>query len=222
MDCKRTIQFILNKRELQRLATAGLFAVLVSSCGDKTSGSEIVSSMTPSTGTQPVGMGDVLWNSFRVTASSELPACNDLREGQLFYVSNDKQFRACTSQAWEVVSITGPQGSTGAQGAAGTSCSVTRVSGGANVACGVNAPVFVADGINGANGASGAQGIPGTSCTATRVSGGANIVCGTSAPVFVADGATGASGATGSTGASGATGSTGASGVDGRSVGVLI
>lgn len=90
--------------------------------------------------------------------------------------------------------VTGATGTAGATGANGSNCTATVVTGGANITCGSNAPVFLS---NGGQGVQGVPGLNGTSCAATATTGGVNVTCGSNAPVFLASGTTGATGAAG-------------------------
>jgi hypothetical protein len=99
-----------------------------------------------------------------------------------------------------------PSGPTGAVGAPGTSCNPVPVSGGVDIVCGDDAPIFLSNGANGSNG---------TNCSASIVSGGANINCGSNSPIFLANGSNGTNGTNGATGQKGATGATGSNGSNG-------
>lgn len=57
---------------------------------------------------------------------------------------------------------TGPQGPAGTNGSNGKSCTATRTTGGANIKCGSDAAIFLADGVNGSPGANGTNGTNGT------------------------------------------------------------
>ena len=77
------------------------------------------------------------WQVHFANSVSDLPECNDDRDGWLYYVSADEKFRVCTQFGWELVDITGPSGADGQDGAPG------------------------ADGQDGADGADGQDGAPG-------------------------------------------------------------
>ena len=50
------------------------------------------------------------WQVHFANTASDLPECNDDRNGWLYYVSADENFRVCTQFGWELVDITGPSG----------------------------------------------------------------------------------------------------------------
>lgn len=60
-----------------------------------------------------------------VAAVGSLPTCNGDREGQIYYLSDVSEFRACTSGSWTAIDVKGPKGDkgdtgdTGPQGPAG-------------------------------------------------------------------------------------------------------
>ena len=56
------------------------------------------------------------WDVFLVQASSDLPTCDSVTEGRLYYVSSDSGFQACSTGSWQAIDLTGPSG---AQGPAG-------------------------------------------------------------------------------------------------------
>ena len=47
------------------------------------------------------------WQVHFANTASDLPECNDDRNGWLYYVSADENFRVCTQFGWELVDITG-------------------------------------------------------------------------------------------------------------------
>ena len=59
------------------------------------------------------------WQVHFANTASDLPECNDDRNGWLYYVSADENFRVCTQFGWELVDITGPSGADGTNGADG-------------------------------------------------------------------------------------------------------
>lgn len=54
-----------------------------------------------------------------VETDASLPSCTASTGGQLYYVAADKEFKACVDAQWEVIDLTGKQGSAGAQGPQG-------------------------------------------------------------------------------------------------------
>ena len=56
------------------------------------------------------------WQVHFANSVSDLPECNDDREGWLYYISMDENFRVCTQFGWEIVDITGPSGDDGQDG----------------------------------------------------------------------------------------------------------
>ena len=86
------------------------------------------------------------WPIHFASTASDLPECNDNRDGWLYYVSTDENFQVCTQNGWEIIDITGPSGANGTNGTDGVN--------GANGIDGI-------DGTNGMDGANGADGING-------------------------------------------------------------
>ena len=86
----------------------------------------------------PVGTLDD-WQVHFADSRLDLPECDEDRNGWLYYINADENFRVCTQLGWELVDITGPSGADGADGQNGT------------------------DGSNGADGLNGVDGQDGTS-----------------------------------------------------------
>ena len=59
------------------------------------------------------------WQVHFANAASDLPECNENRIGWLYYMSEDQNFRGCTSFGWELIDVTGPAGTDGGDGADG-------------------------------------------------------------------------------------------------------
>ena len=59
------------------------------------------------------------WDVFLVQASSDLPTCDSVTEGRLYYVSSDSGFQACSNGSWQSIDLTGPSGAQGPAGADG-------------------------------------------------------------------------------------------------------
>ena len=59
------------------------------------------------------------WQVHFANTASDLPECSDDRDGWLYYVSADENFRVCTQFGWELVDITGPSGADGTNGVDG-------------------------------------------------------------------------------------------------------
>lgn len=83
------------------------------------------------------------WNVYYVDSNSDLPDCDSVTQGRLYYVSSTSGFEACTFVGWTSVDLTGPEGQMGSAGVDGTN--------GTNGIDGV-------DGTNGTNGVDGTDG----------------------------------------------------------------
>ena len=73
------------------------------------------------------------WQVHFAASSSDLPECNDDTNGRLYYVEADEGFQVCTTSGWEVIEISGANGSiglTGDQGSAGTEVQTVKWSAG--------------------------------------------------------------------------------------------
>ena len=57
------------------------------------------------------------WNVHFAATAADLPDCDEVTNGRLYYVEADNEFQACTSSGWQVISI---QGAAGQDGVAGT------------------------------------------------------------------------------------------------------
>ena len=162
------------------------------------------------------------WQVHFANSASDLPECNDDRDGWLYYVSADENFRVCTQFGWELVDITGPSGADGTNGVDGQ-----------NGADGTNG----VDGQNGADGTNGTDGMDGQDGTSILI----NIVSSTAClnggntfeigsdddadgvldvtevgvTVDICNGADGQDGADGADGAQGPAGTNGTDGQDG-------
>lgn len=127
--------------------------------------------------------------SMTLEKAQDLPECSKLLSHQLVWLMKEKEFRTCNDETltWDVVDISSafPTTTTSAITPMATmatvsepsSCSAVRVTGGVNILCGSNEPVFVADGAKGetgakgdtgAIGATGATGAAGAGCTIAR------------------------------------------------------
>ena len=150
------------------------------------------------------------WQVHFANTASDLPECNDDRDGWLYYVSADENFRVCTQFGWEIVDITGPSGADGTNGVDGQ-----------NGANGSN-------GSNGSNGTDGMDGQDGTSILINVVSSTACLNGGNTFEIGSDDDADGVldvtevgvtvdicNGADGQDGADGADGAQGPAGADG-------
>ena len=84
------------------------------------------------------------WNVYYVDSNSDLPDCDSVTQGRLYYVSSTSGFEACTFVGWTSVDLTGPEGPIGPTGADG---------------------IDGIDGTNGTNGVDGTNGIDGTNGT---------------------------------------------------------
>gem|GEM_PF-6243810 len=83
------------------------------------------------------------WNVFFAATYADLPVCDSITNGRLYYIEDIAEFQVCKTAGWEVINITGPIGVTGAAGPAGSSGT---------------AGVDGQDGIDGASGSSGSDG----------------------------------------------------------------
>jgi len=59
------------------------------------------------------------WNVFLVQSSSDLPSCDSVTEGRLYYVSSESGFQTCSNGSWQSIDLTGPTGTQGPAGADG-------------------------------------------------------------------------------------------------------
>jgi len=59
------------------------------------------------------------WQVHFANSATDLPECDENRNGWLYYVSTDENFQVCTQIGWEIVDITGPNGADGSNGADG-------------------------------------------------------------------------------------------------------
>lgn len=53
-------------------------------------------------------------NSYAISTSADLPACDSSRSGQLFYIEDINEFRTCKASGWQAISIQGAPGAAGA------------------------------------------------------------------------------------------------------------
>ena len=126
------------------------------------------------------------WNVHLAATSGDLPACDTVTNGRLYYVEDDGNFQVCKTSGWEVIEISGADGADGTDGENGSdgqngetpmfnvTASTTCPDGGKRVAIGedldedgildnVEATTFldICDGIDGADGQDGEDGIDG-------------------------------------------------------------
>ena len=102
------------------------------------------------------------WSVFLVQSSSDLPTCDIVTDGRLYYVSSESGFHACSNGAWQSIELTGPTGPQGPAGSDGADGSVGPAGpAGADGEAGPIGP----SGPPGADGADGADGDDGTSFT---------------------------------------------------------
>ena len=87
------------------------------------------------------------WNVYFVDSTSDLPTCDEQRNGRLYYVDSTESFEVCTTDGWNTVEIKGADGIDGVDGQNGTS--------GSDGADGSQGPT----GQNGADGQNGTDGI---------------------------------------------------------------
>jgi ELWxxDGT repeat protein len=121
------------------------------------------------------------WNVHFVATSGDLPACDAATLGRLYYVEDDGNFQVCKTLGWEVIDISGADGSAAAAGADGktpmfnVTASTTCLNGGKRVAIGEDIDengvldaaeaiivMDICDGESGADGVDGNDGADGT------------------------------------------------------------
>ena len=177
------------------------------------------------------------WQVHFANTASDLPECSDDRDGWLYYVSADENFRVCTQFGWELVDITGPSGADGTNGVDGQNgADGTNGVDGQNGADGTNG----IDGQNGADGTNGTDGMDGQDGTSILINVVSSTACLNGGNTFEigsdddadgvldvtevgvtvdicngADGQDGADGADGAQGPAGADGTNGTDGADG-------
>ena len=61
------------------------------------------------------------WNVYFVDSASDLPTCDEQRNGRLYYVDSTESFEVCTTDGWDTVEIKGADGMDGIDGQNGTS-----------------------------------------------------------------------------------------------------
>ena len=59
------------------------------------------------------------WQVHFAQSSSDLPVCDQVTNGRLYYVEADMNFQVCTSTGWEIIDVSGSDGSDGRDGADG-------------------------------------------------------------------------------------------------------
>jgi ELWxxDGT repeat protein len=171
------------------------------------------------------------WNVHYAATSADLPICDEITNGRLYYVESGKEFQVCKTSGWEVIAIQGVDGKDGDTGLDGTN--------GADGAPGVDGTEG-AVGADGQDGVSGEKGDDGEDGVSTLIRVLSSTDCTTGGNTFEigddtngdgvldlteviltldicngAQGATGADGAQGPAGADGAQGATGADGAQG-------
>ena len=56
------------------------------------------------------------WKTYFAVTTSDLPSCNSLNQGRLYYIEADNQFQVCNTRGWEVINIQGTDGKDGLNG----------------------------------------------------------------------------------------------------------
>jgi ELWxxDGT repeat protein len=130
------------------------------------------------------------WNVHFAATASDLPTCDNVTNGRLYYIESTEEFQVCKTAGWEVIAIQGADGADGMNGTNGQDG--TPGADGMNGTDGQDGTPG-ADGMNGTDGAAGTDGATG------------------------ADGADGINGQDGATGVAGTDGMNGADGQDGVS-----
>ena len=60
------------------------------------------------------------WNVYFAATSADLPECNDVTDGRLYYVESSQEFEVCTiTNGWQIITIQGADGADGQDGAPG-------------------------------------------------------------------------------------------------------
>lgn len=59
------------------------------------------------------------WQVHFAASVSDLPDCTQNASGWLYYIESNEGFQVCTSNGWEAIDLTGPQGQEGAKGSSG-------------------------------------------------------------------------------------------------------
>ncbi len=100
-----------------------------------------------------------------VTELAELPVCDTIQQGQIFYVIATATFNLCTNREYITLDLTGAQGAQGAKGDSGSP--------GAQGSQGESG----ASGANGAVGVDGVDGIESASCSGLSIAEGVEMSC---------------------------------------------
>jgi len=119
---------------------------------------------------------------------NQLPTCDSLSIGQLFYVLSDSQFRFCNTEGYQIIDLQGDAG------ASGSSCTVkTNTNGSKTISCTDSTTATVTDGIScavednqdgsydltcGTTTITLQNGKDGQSCNATSIEQGIQVSCG--------------------------------------------
>ena len=61
----------------------------------------------------------VTHNAYAASTVGDLPACDDTRRGDLFFIEADKTFRVCDATGWAVIDLQGAPGKDGTNGTNG-------------------------------------------------------------------------------------------------------
>jgi len=102
------------------------------------------------------------WNVHFVATASDLPVCNEVTNGRLYYIESTEEFQVCKTAGWEVIAIQGADGADGMNGTNGQD-GTPGADGmnGTDGAAGTDGATG-ADGADGTNGQDGATGVAGT------------------------------------------------------------
>ena len=102
------------------------------------------------------------WNVHFVATASDLPVCDEVTNGRLYYIESTEEFQVCKTAGWEVIAIQGADGADGMSGTDGQDgTSGADGINGTDGAAGTDGATG-ADGADGTNGQDGATGVAGT------------------------------------------------------------
>jgi ELWxxDGT repeat protein len=79
------------------------------------------------------------WQVNFASTSSDLPVCNSQTLGRLYYVEMDAEFQVCNEAGWQVIDLTGPQGTDGSSPLFVQSQSTQCPNGGTRIDIGIDA-----------------------------------------------------------------------------------
>jgi hypothetical protein len=107
------------------MVALGCGSISQQSGGNKTPGVQPQTSTSTSTGTGGAPSGDGAAGHQIFASESDLPDCDEGRDGALVYVSATRSFRACSDGEWSEIDLKGEKGEPGEKGEAGSGASET-------------------------------------------------------------------------------------------------